>query len=117
MGKPDNRVDPVRRRFLIRAAAQACGAGLLGMGLITFSRQAHTLPASAIRPPGALAEQDFLSACVRCGLCVRDCPYKTLRLSELGVQPLTGLDTPLRSCATHRYTKGRSRLTIPSALA
>jgi ferredoxin-type protein NapG len=31
-----------------------------------------------------LPEHDFLAACVRCGLCVRDCPYDTLKLSDLG---------------------------------
>ncbi|WP_198151046.1 4Fe-4S binding protein, partial [Hyphomicrobium sulfonivorans] len=28
--------------------------------------------------------EDFLSACVRCGLCVRACPYDTLKLATLG---------------------------------
>ena len=49
-----------------------------------YSKQASALPATALRPPGALAEGDFLAACVRCGLCVRDCPYDTLKLAELG---------------------------------
>ena len=31
-----------------------------------------------------MAEEDFLAACIRCGLCVRDCPYDTLKLAELG---------------------------------
>ncbi len=90
MSKADKRVDQYRRRFLIRAAGQACGAALLGMGLLTLARQTYGLPATAIRPPGALAEPDFLAACVRCGLCVRDCPYNTLKLSELGDKVTTG---------------------------
>ena len=103
MGKPDNKVDQYRRRFL-RAAGQACGAALLGAGLIAFSRQGHTLPGNAIRPPGALVEQDFLAACVRCGLCVRDCPYNTLKLAELGDDVTTGTpyfiarDIPCEMC-------------------
>jgi ferredoxin-type protein NapG len=48
------------------------------------------LPALALRPPGALAEADFLATCVRCGLCVRDCPYDTLKLSDLGDPVPTG---------------------------
>lgn len=32
----------------------------------------------------ALAEADFLAACIRCGLCVRDCPYNTLKLASPG---------------------------------
>jgi len=65
------------------------------------------LPAQAIRPPGALAEDDFLAACVRCGLCVRDCPYNTLTLSDLanvtlpvatGTPYFTARDIPCEMC-------------------
>ena len=42
------------------------------------------MPLQALRPPGALSEEDFLGACVRCGRCVRDCPYDTLKLATLG---------------------------------
>jgi ferredoxin-type protein NapG len=38
----------------------------------------------ALRPPGALAEDAFTSACLRCGLCVDDCPYHILSLAPLG---------------------------------
>jgi ferredoxin-type protein NapG len=73
-----------RRGFLVDMARTACGVALLGLGVGLYSRQAASLPAEALRPPGALGEEDFLGACVRCGLCVRDCPYDTLKLSELG---------------------------------
>jgi len=73
-----------RRQFLAGLARAAGGAALLGLGVGLYSRQAASLPAGAIRPPGALAEKDFLGACVRCGLCVRGCPYDTLRLGEAG---------------------------------
>ena len=59
----------------------------------------------SIRPPGALGEDDFLSACIRCGLCARDCPYDTLKLAELGEDgPATGTpyftarDIPCEMC-------------------
>jgi ferredoxin-type protein NapG len=74
----------VRRRFLAEAARAACGAGLFGLALGLHVRQARSLPAQALRPPGAREDESFLGACVRCGLCVRDCPYDTLRLAELG---------------------------------
>lgn len=72
-----------RRDMLIGIARTACGMGLAGMGLALYARKARTLPATALRPPGALAERQFLSACVRCGLCVRDCPYDTLKLARM----------------------------------
>ena len=79
-----------RRRFLSDLARTACGVGLLGMGIALYSRQAVSLPALALRPPGALPESDFLSACTRCGLCVRDCPYDILKLAELGEEVALG---------------------------
>ncbi|HJW24914.1 MAG TPA: ferredoxin-type protein NapG [Rhodocyclaceae bacterium] len=71
-----------RRQFLLDAARLACGAGLVGLGLGFYAKQARALPPLALRPPGALAEADFLGACVRCGLCVRDCPFHILELAK-----------------------------------
>jgi ferredoxin-type protein NapG len=73
-----------RRQFLQGVAGAAGCAALAGLGLGTFAQQTSALPAHALRPPGAGPEADFLGACLRCGLCVRGCPYKTLRLAELG---------------------------------
>lgn len=76
-----------------------------GSLLAYVARDARALPAEALRPPGALGEDDFLSACIRCGLCVRDCPYDTLKLAELGEDgPATGTpyftarDVPCEMC-------------------
>ncbi len=79
-----------RRRFLKESAGVAGGTCLLSLGVGLYTRQASALPSTALRPPGALPESDFLAACVRCGLCVRDCPYDTLKLAELGDSVATG---------------------------
>ena len=71
-----------RRQFLLESARMACGVGLFGLGLGLYAKQAKALPPMAIRPPGALAEKDFLGACIRCGMCVRDCPYDILHLAR-----------------------------------
>lgn len=86
--KPGLKLAPARRQFIFDTAKMACGVGLLGLGLGLHSRQARALPPAAIRPPGALAEEDFLGACIRCGLCVRDCPYHILSLAT-PEQPVT----------------------------
>jgi ferredoxin-type protein NapG len=57
---------------------------MVALGLGLYARQARSLPPTALRPPGALAEDGFLGACARCGLCVRACPYGTLSLARLG---------------------------------
>lgn len=93
-----------RRRFLKEMAGAAGGACLLAMGVTLYSKQARALPAQAIRPPGALAEDDFLGACIRCGLCVRDCPYDTLKLATPGDGVVSGTpyftarDIPCEMC-------------------
>jgi len=73
-----------RRKFLGDTARTACGVGLFGLGLAMYGKVASSLPASAIRPPGARDEDKFLAACTRCGMCVRDCPYQILKLAEFG---------------------------------
>lgn len=81
---------PARRQFLLDSARMACGVGMLGLGLGLYAKQAKAIPPQAIRPPGALAEGDFLGACIRCGLCVRDCPYDTLSLARPEAPVATG---------------------------
>ena len=93
-----------RRKFLLDTARSAGGATLFALGLGLYSKQSVSLPADAIRPPGALDEKDFLGACVRCGLCVRDCPYDTLKLARVGEKVTTGTpyftarDIPCEMC-------------------
>ena len=79
-----------RRQFIFDAAKMACGVGMLGLGLGLYAKQAKALPALALRPPGALPESEFLGACIRCGLCVRDCPYNTLELAKPETPVATG---------------------------
>lgn len=91
--RPPSAVAPAsaaRRRFVNGIAAAAGGGCLLALGAGLYARSASALPALALRPPGALAEADFLATCVRCGLCVRDCPYNTLKLSDIGDPVATG---------------------------
>ena len=79
-----------RRRFLGECARLAGCAGVAGIALGLHGRQIRSPPPSALRPPGALPEKEFASACIRCGLCVRACPYGALRLAKLGESPATG---------------------------
>ncbi|MBA3032058.1 MAG: ferredoxin-type protein NapG [Gammaproteobacteria bacterium] len=81
-----------RRQFLADTARMACGVGLLGLGLGFYARQATALPPVALRPPGALPEAEFSAACIRCGMCVRDCPFNMLHLAKAG-EPMS-IGTP-----------------------
>jgi ferredoxin-type protein NapG len=98
-------ISPDRRRFLKDSARVATGCAVAGSGLAWLARDARALPALALRPPGALPETAFLAACIRCGICVRDCPYDTLQLAELGddgaatgTPYFTARDVPCEMC-------------------
>lgn len=87
---PDQRKTLSRRGFLGDVLRTACGVGLMGLGLGLYSNRASSLPAHYLRPPGALPEDQFNGACIRCGLCVRDCPFDMLYLGRLGEDVPTG---------------------------
>ena len=93
-----------RRRFLTDGARSAAGVAAGAVALVALVEQSKSLPAAALRPPGAIAETAFQSACYRCGLCVRACPYNTLRLATLGEGPAHGTpyfvarDVPCEMC-------------------
>ena len=93
-----------RREFVTRSAQAAGSVSLLGLLLGSYSVQSQSGPVSALRPPGAIDEAEFTGACVRCGLCVRDCPYDTLRLATFGEPLATGTpyfvarDVPCEMC-------------------
>ncbi len=70
------------RRQVLQGAASATSACLIAGGAALLARPSQARPAQALRPPGAIGEADFLGACLRCGLCVRACPYDTLKLSD-----------------------------------
>ncbi len=50
----------------------------------------HSAAGVALRPPGAQPEDDFNGICLRCGLCVRACPFEMLHLARLGQLITTG---------------------------
>ena len=72
------------RREVLQGAASATTAALIAGGAALAGRPALARPAQALRPPGAIDEPQFLGACIRCGLCVRDCPPANLKLSAWG---------------------------------
>lgn len=69
-----------RREFI-----QYSGLGILGLVLAGGIAGAPHLKAQALRlrPPGAVAEDDFLALCIKCGQCLQVCPYHSIELDNL----------------------------------
>ena len=72
-----------RRKFILGAARSA---GLVALGGLVWSAYVDEVTANKLilRPPGALDEKDFLSTCIKCGMCVEACPFDTLVLAKPG---------------------------------
>lgn len=79
-----------RRWFLQTALKGACLCAGGGLFLGALLKAKHNRDAYALRPPGAEDERNFLSECIRCGLCVKACPYDTLKLATLLDHPKVG---------------------------
>ena len=78
-----------RRRFLTSAVSGAAAVPMLRIGGYVGGNWDPTL----VRPPGALAEKEFLSRCIKCGQCMRICPTNVIH--PAGIRGgLEGLWTP-----------------------
>lgn len=72
-----------RRDFFVVSAkslAMATVGGAIWAGYVDDAKGAPL----ALRPPGAVEGDRFLSLCIKCGLCVVACPFDTLKLSAPG---------------------------------
>jgi len=69
-----------RRRVLrsIVVGGAVVGASLVGL---LQHKLAHAAP--RLRPPGAIDEEAFLAACIKCGQCVQVCPIEAIELADL----------------------------------
>jgi polyferredoxin len=89
-GETVDRPQLQRRRVF---AGVAAGVGLLPLLRSTSGFAVESDP-RLIRPPGALAEKEFLARCIRCGECMKVCPNNALQptLLEAGLE---GIWTPV----------------------
>lgn len=79
-----------RREALQKLFSSAMVAGSGGLAWGTIAKGAVDSD-FALRPPGALSENDFLKACIKCGKCVEACPYDTLKLGQVGEEQGLGM--------------------------
>ncbi|MCB2101540.1 MAG: 4Fe-4S dicluster domain-containing protein [Rhodobacterales bacterium] len=76
---PSRRARAARRAFIrsVFFGGTVVGAAMLGFFPV---KKAWT---KRLRPPGALDEDDFLAACIKCGQCVQVCPVEAIKLGDL----------------------------------
>jgi polyferredoxin len=81
--------DISRRGFMASLAAGLAAGPMLNLHGATGGNWSSGL----VRPPGSLAEPDFLSRCIRCGQCMKICPTNIIHptLLQAGVE---GVWTP-----------------------
>ena len=77
------KTDPTRRQVLASLAVGVASVALLQTDLRAKQPDPHLL-----RPPGVKNEDDFLSLCLRCSLCMDVCPTKGLQpaMFEAGLE-------------------------------
>lgn len=74
-----SRKERARREFM-RSAALAVGVvGAAGLGYYPVAKGGYI----RLRPPGALAEKEFLASCIKCGQCVQVCPVEAIKLADI----------------------------------
>lgn len=68
------------RREFIRSITLTVGVvGAASVGYFPVAK-GSTL---RLRPPGALAEKEFLASCIKCGQCVQVCPVEAIKLADI----------------------------------
>lgn len=69
---------PLSRRGFV-ATAVGAGAAAFGVRHAWGARVGEAERAWLVRPPGSLPEAQFLRRCVRCGECIKACPFNVLQ--------------------------------------
>ena len=69
------------RRRLLRSVVVGSAVVCASLAGLLDHRLAHAAP--RLRPPGAIDEEDFLAACIKCGQCVQVCPIRAIELADL----------------------------------
>ncbi|MDH3803326.1 MAG: 4Fe-4S binding protein, partial [Deltaproteobacteria bacterium] len=82
--------DLSRRGFLASFLSGAMAIPVVRLGGLV----GPNFPPSVIRPPGALADPDFLARCLKCGQCMRICPTNIIHPAGLE-SGLEGLWSPI----------------------
>ncbi len=103
MSEKDRQDEGLTRRDLLKGGPLAGVAAMAG--LLAIAGSAEPARGWIQRPPGALPGAAFSSRCIKCGQCLRACPYNAIRMAEPGSGAAPGTpylaarDVPCYMCA------------------
>ncbi len=80
MGVNDAKLN--RRQFLKASAAAVVSLAAVGSVAWWLKDKSDMRSRGLLRPPGAISEDEFLFACIKCGLCVQICPVRAIKLAD-----------------------------------
>ena len=78
------------RRQILRSVA--IGGAMVCASMAGFFKVKYAQAAPHLRPPGAIDEERFLAACIKCGQCVQVCPVQAIKLAD--IQEGAGIGAP-----------------------
>lgn len=81
MKKTDPEIN--RRQFLKNGAFAVAAIGAVGVGVNYLRKLNEENALTLLRPPGAILEDEFIYACIKCGLCVQICPIEAVKLAGI----------------------------------
>jgi ferredoxin-type protein NapG len=81
MGKSVTNIN--RRQFLKNGTVAVVALSAIGLGANYLKKLHENEDNLILRPPGAVDEEDFIYACIKCGLCVQICPIEAIKLSGI----------------------------------
>ncbi|MEN8249015.1 MAG: 4Fe-4S dicluster domain-containing protein [Bacteroidota bacterium] len=90
MSKNKSNID--RRSFLKNGAVAVVALGAVGAGANYLKGLNEENAKTLLRPPGAVNEEEFIYACIKCGLCVQICPIEAVKLA--GIKDGLSIGTP-----------------------
>jgi len=72
-----------RRQFTVMLGAATFFSALFYPLASKAKSLVRTITRRYLRPPGSLAESDFLKACIRCGQCAQICPNRCIKYFDI----------------------------------
>ena len=78
------------RRTFLREIFKGAGLSTIGGAVWSGFIERSAADPLVLRPPGAVPEEEFPAKCIKCGRCVENCPFGTLRLAGPGDRAAIG---------------------------